>query len=96
MLWKLGGSSIIWGVTTDWCAFAFSYWTILLIFVLFKIKIPQIAFILGAIFFAFMGTLTLVVYRPFFSFPTLIHLTEAILGYGYLIEIWLYQKKSAG
>lgn len=91
MLWKQGGASIIWRITTNWCAFAFSYWTILLFLGLLKIKIPQIAFVLGAIFFAFMGTSTLAVYRPFFSFPTLIHLLEAFIGYGFLT--WLYLKK---
>ncbi len=87
MLWSLGGSSIIWVVTTNWCAIAFSYWTILLFLKLIKIKIPQVLFLLGAILFAFLGTLTLAVYRPFFSFPTLIHLLEAIIGYGYLISL---------
>src|SRR4030043_873633 len=87
MLWSLGGSEIILGITTNYCAVAFTYWTIL-VFLQFLVKIPSIAFILWAFFFAFMGTLTLAVYRPFFSFPTVIHLLEAIFGYGYLIGWW--------
>ncbi len=89
MLWSLGGAPILGIVTSNWCAVAFSYWTILLFLKLLKIKIPQIAFILGAILFAFLGTITLAVYRPFLSFPTLVHLLEAIIGYGYLISLFV-------
>jgi hypothetical protein len=89
MLWSLGGFLILGIITSNWCAVAFSYWTILLFLNLLKIKVPQIAFLLGAIAFAFLGTLTLIVYRPFFSPPTLVHLLEAIIGYGYLISLLL-------
>lgn len=87
MLWGLGGSEIAFGITTNYCAAAFTYWSVLVLLQLL-VKIPKIAFILGAILFAFMGTLTLAVYRPFFSFPTVIHLAEAVFGCGYLIGLF--------
>lgn len=93
MLWGLGGSEIAFGITTNYCAAAFTYWSVLVLLQL-VIKIPKIAFILGAIFFAFMGTLTLSVYRPFFSFPTIIHLLEAIFGYGYLIGLLAKKRRN--
>lgn len=92
MLWGLGGSEIAFGITTNYCAAAFTYWSILVLLQL-AVKIPKIAFIVGAVFFAFMGTLTLAVYRPFFSFPTIIHLLEAIFGYGYLLG-WRLDRKN--
>ncbi|MFC1656633.1 hypothetical protein ACFL14_01540 [Patescibacteria group bacterium] len=92
-LWSTEVADIGWGMTTNWCATAFTYWTILVFLGLFKLKIPQIAYFAGALFFVFLGTYTLVTYRPFFDIPTIVHLMEAFIGYGHLIELWLKPKK---
>jgi len=83
---------ILWGTNhyqfnfrqiTDFCASAFSLWTILILLG-WKLKIPKVFYLLGALYLAILGTITLTYYQPFFSFPTLVHLLEAVLGFGYL------------
>lgn len=93
MLWQIGGSEIGWGMTTDYCAAAFTIWTILVLLCLVKIPVLKIIFVLAAIFFAFLGTFTLITYRPIASWPTMVHLTEFIIGYGYLWGTFINKNK---
>jgi len=42
---------------------------------------------------AVLGTMTLTTYQPFFSFPTLVHLAEAVMGFGYLSSFFKDKKR---
>lgn len=56
-------------------------------------KIPRIFWIAGAIFFAILGATTLTTYQPFFSWPSLVHLVEAVFGFGYLASLFKDKKR---
>ncbi len=87
-LWTVGGTVIAWGISTHFCAFAFCYWS-LLVLLKIKLDVPKIFFLFGALLLGFLGIFTLSIYRPFWSGPTLVHLAEVIIGLGYLIEFFL-------
>lgn len=92
MLWGINHYQFNFQMITDFCALAFSLWTILLL-VSLAISIPRIFWIVAALFFSALGTITLTSYQPFFSFPTLVHLLEAIFGFGYLSSLFKDRKK---
>lgn len=92
MLWRINGYRFNFQTMTDFCAGAFSFWTILLS-ASFLIKIPQVLYLTGALFFAALGTITLTIHQPFFSFPTLIHLSEAIFGFGFISSFFRNKKR---
>lgn|GEM_PF-977703 len=83
----INGYQLNFRVITDFCAAAFGFWSVLLLLSL-ATKIPAWLYLIGAIFFSCLGALTLVTYRPFFSWPTGVHLTEAVLGFGYLASFF--------
>ena len=83
MLWGINRYQFNFREITDFCASAFSLWTILILLG-WKLKIPKAFYLLGALYLSTLGTITLTYYQPFFSFPTLVHLLEVILGFGYL------------
>lgn len=87
MLWGINHYQFNFRQITDFCASAFSLWTILILLG-WKLKIPKFLYLLGALYLAILGTITLTYYQPFFSFPTLVHLLEAILGFGYLSNLF--------
>ena len=84
-LWSVNGWQFNFQQITDFCALAFTLWSVLVLLNL-AIKIPKWIFFLGALYFIVLGTYTLIIYRPFFSFPTVVHITEAVIGYGYLLS----------
>ena len=87
MLWGINRYQFNFRPITDFCASAFSFWTILVLLG-WKLKIPKFLYIAGALYFAGLGIITLTYYQPFFSFPTLVHLLEAIFGFGYLSSVF--------
>ncbi|NIT03525.1 hypothetical protein GTO10_01115 [Candidatus Saccharibacteria bacterium] len=98
-LWSVGGEPIGWGMTTNFCAVAFTYWSFLILlwpvlgFLNLEVKVPKIFFFAGALFLAYLGTYTLLTYRPFFSAPTIVHVAEAVFGYGFLAEQLIFRAK---
>lgn len=86
-LWSTNAWQFNFQQITDFCALAFTLWSILVLLNL-VIKIPKGIFFLGALYFIVLGTYTLITYRPFFSFPTVVHVVEAVIGYGFVVEFW--------
>ena len=92
MLWSINRYQFNFQNITDFCASAFSFWTVLLLLSL-RLKIPKALYLVGALYFAVLGAITLTTYQPFFSLPTLVHLAEAILGFGFLAGLFKNRKK---
>lgn len=92
MLWSINGYRFNFHTITDFCASAFSFWTALLLASL-VVKVPKLFYLVGALYLAVLGTITLTTHQPFFSFPTLVHLTEAIFGFGYLSSFFKNKKR---
>lgn len=92
MLWSTNSYQFNFRTITDFCASAFSFWTILLLVPLL-VKVPKIFYLAGALYLAILGTITLTIHQPFFSFPTLVHLSEAIFGFGYLSSFFKNKKR---
>jgi len=92
MLWGINHYQFNFRQITDFCASAFSLWTILILLG-WKLKIPKVFYLISSLYLAILGTITLTYYQPFFSFPTLVHLLEAILGFGYLSSIFKNKAK---
>jgi hypothetical protein len=83
MLWSMNNYRPNFKTIADFCASAFSFWTILILLGS-KLKIPKVFYLVGALYFSILGTITLTYYQPFFSLPSVVHLAEAIFGFGYI------------
>ena len=92
MLWSMSGYRPNFKTIVDFCASAFTFWTILVLLG-WKLKVPKILYSIGALYLAVLGTITLTTYEISISFPTLVHLTEAILGFGYLSSFFKNKKR---